>query len=183
MTRPLPEWTEGGGQESPGRDHRLTLDRVWDNFLPHVLWVMLNPSKADARKDDPTIRKCIGFSDRWGYGSLSVVNLFTFRATDPRDLLATCRRYGADALNYPVTSDLAFMAEVRDAHTVVVAWGAWAERPFVRERAEAVAKAIARAHDTVYCIGRTKNGHPIHPLMARYTDAPEVYRDRTKEIP
>lgn len=53
---------------------------------PICVWVLLNPSTADERKDDPTIRRCGGFSKSWGFGALEVVNLFAFRATDPRSL-------------------------------------------------------------------------------------------------
>jgi hypothetical protein len=51
-----------------------------------VTFIMLNPSTADANLDDPTIRRCKGFAKDWGYGRLIIVNLFAFRATDPRDM-------------------------------------------------------------------------------------------------
>ena len=48
--------------------------------------VMLNPSTADGSADDPTIRRCKGFAKDWGYGRLVIVNLYAFRATDPREM-------------------------------------------------------------------------------------------------
>src|SRR5258707_10232275 len=57
-----------------------------------VLFVMLNPSTADGQGDDPTIRKCVGFAQRWGYDRMKVVNLFAYRATDPRMLLSLPER-------------------------------------------------------------------------------------------
>ena len=70
----------------PTGAYRYTLERTWDGGLPCIGWIMLNPSTADATQDDPTIRRCIRFSQSWGYGSLIVVNLFAHRATSPKDL-------------------------------------------------------------------------------------------------
>lgn len=39
---------------------------------------MLNPSRADATDDDPTVRRCLGFASAWGYGSLLIHNLYVF---------------------------------------------------------------------------------------------------------
>src|ERR1700733_11688299 len=41
-----------------------------------ALFVMLNPSTADAEKDDATIRRCVGFAKSWNYERLAVVNLY-----------------------------------------------------------------------------------------------------------
>lgn len=66
--------------------YRYRLWRLWDELAPVMTWVMLNPSTADAEVDDPTIRKCIGFAKQHHYGGIVVVNLFAYRATDPKEL-------------------------------------------------------------------------------------------------
>jgi hypothetical protein len=65
--------------------YRYTLGRTWSDEPP-VLFVMLNPSTADADVDDNTISKCIGFAKRWGHGGITVVNLYAWRATNPKEL-------------------------------------------------------------------------------------------------
>lgn len=71
---------------SPCERYRYWLTRRWDLSLPVVTFLMLNPSTADARKDDATIRKCIGFAKAWGYGGIIVINLFALRSRNPEDL-------------------------------------------------------------------------------------------------
>ena len=67
--------------------YRYKLSRIRNPDKPMVMFIMLNPSTADANVDDPTIRRCIGFTERWGYGDLWVGNLFALRSSRPRDLL------------------------------------------------------------------------------------------------
>ena len=65
------------------RKYRYLLRRKWDENLPQVTFVMLNPSTADDKKPDDTIKKCIKLARSWDYGSLEVVNLFAYIATEP----------------------------------------------------------------------------------------------------
>jgi hypothetical protein len=78
--------TKGAEISECGR-YRWKLWRIWDDSKAKVLFIMHNPSTADAEQDDPTIRRCIGFAKTWGYGGIYVGNLFPFRATDPKELL------------------------------------------------------------------------------------------------
>ncbi len=140
--------------------HRLELGRSWSGFEgPMILWVMLNPSTADGNVDDPTVRRCIGFSKLWGFGSLVIVNLVTQRATDPRDL--------DPAVWEPMLyqNKLTIQSNLQQADMVVVAWGAGGERLLPRVRPVVNVEFEAWRKDMVpRCLGVTKHGHPRHPL-------------------
>lgn len=75
---------------SPDLSYRYRLTRTWDQCLvcnrPPAVFVMLNPSTADASLDDPTIRRCVGFAKAWGCPGLTVVNLYALRSADPKAL-------------------------------------------------------------------------------------------------
>lgn len=68
--------------------YRYSLTRVWDTSRPTLVFIMLNPSTADASVNDPTIMRCIGFARGLLYGGIRVVNLWAYRATSPKDLAA-----------------------------------------------------------------------------------------------
>lgn len=121
-----------------------------------MTWIMLNPSVADERVSDPTIRRVEGFSQRWGFGRALVVNLWSKRATEPGQL-RRMKRPGGGSRN-----DAAILDAVAVAQTVVAAWGvhgAW------RSRDDAVLHLLADVE--MRCLGLTKHGHPRHPLYVR----------------
>jgi len=95
---------------------RYSLTRIWDEKLPRVLFIMLNPSTADGIADDNTIRRCRGFAEDWGYGGFYVGNLFPFRATEPTDLLASGNPLGK--LNNEHIKMMALNSEL-----IICAWG------------------------------------------------------------
>jgi hypothetical protein len=127
-------------------------------------FVMLNPSTADASEDDPTIRKCIGFAKRWGAGGIRVVNLYPWRATNPRDL-PNGREVGGEHTGVLSNNDAAILAASCDAGWVVVAWGA-NHGPWPMQRVHVLDLLRNRR---VCCLGRTADGSPRHPLMLAYT--------------
>lgn len=142
----------GQADFSPCGVYRYTLRRQWLIGEGTVLWVMLNPSTADASQDDPTIRRCIGFSKAWGYQGLTVANIFALRSTDPKKLLAIDDPIGPD-------NDTWLERLVSKGHDrVVAAWGARGG-----ERGLQVAELLSR-HADVHCLGITKGGQPRHPL-------------------
>lgn len=157
MGDPTPDMEARAGAVIQG-SYRYLLWRIWDNSRSRVAFVMLNPSTADAVYDDPTIRKCIGFADRWGYGGILVANLYAWRATDPRKL-----RQVPDPVG--IANDTAIRTAVTSSKGVVVAWGRHARK----ERAREVCALIREAGQVPLCIGYTKSGHPIHPLMQPYS--------------
>ena len=130
---------------------------------------MLNPSTATDVFDDPTIRKCIGFSKRWGFSRLVVTNLFTFRATDPKDLKECAKNDWARAVGL---ADGALIDQANRSDLVVAAWGIHGD---LLGRAEDVRIRVLPGK-AFHCIGLTSKGFPLHPVMAAYTDAPMEYR-------
>jgi hypothetical protein len=124
------------------------------------LFVMLNPSTADGEKDDATIRRCVGFAKAWKFERLEVVNLFAFRATKPRDVLAFQNQRG-DIIGWENSTLVARAA--REAGMIVCAWGANVnDLDPMRDHVETVRGWLGdRPH---YALGFTKDGHPRHPL-------------------
>ncbi len=143
---------------SPCRAYRYRLTRFWGRgvILP---FVMLNPSVADDIIDDPTIRRCMGFARREGAGGVIVANLFAFRATRPRELAMTPNAVGPD--NQEALDALARDA-VANAAIIICAWGARAGAT----GCDAAAR-FASMGARLACLGKTKDGHPRHPLYAR----------------
>jgi len=76
----------GAAVFSPDEVYRYRLERDFQRPGPVHAWIMLTPSTADAETNDPTVRRCVGFSHAWGAGRLIVTNLYALRSTDPAAL-------------------------------------------------------------------------------------------------
>lgn len=124
------------------------------------LWVMLNPSTADAELDDPTIKKVVGFTWRWGFRFAKVVNLFGLRATDPRELRAL------DALDPENIRHLILNAVGHDR--VVLAWGGGLKH----SKNAWIADYVTRIYSDAVCLDINGDGTPKHPLYIKYTTEP-----------
>lgn len=133
--------------------YRYELRRTWDPLRGAVRWIMLNPSTADARTDDRTIGRCIGFTRAWGYGAIIVHNLFALRATDPRALRSHPDPIGPD--------NEAHLLGYTDAMMTVCAWGTGGA---LHGRGPAVAAALHQGGEPLHRLGVTAAGHPLHPL-------------------
>jgi hypothetical protein len=151
---------------SPDHIYRYRLTRAWGTSGTHATWIMLNPSTADHRADDPTIRRCTKFTKAWGLDGLVVVNLFALRSADPRALLRHPAPVGAD-------NDYFIRAAIHPWSVVVAAWGA---HKITADRAAAVLEIIDQAGSGVGCLGTTKDGYPRHPLYLPDTTELEEYQ-------
>jgi hypothetical protein len=146
--------------------YRWTLHRVFGSG-ECLRFIMLNPSTADALKDDPTIVKCLGFATRLGFGSIDVVNLFPFRATKPTVMWAA-QKDGVD-IGGGVQGKRHLQAALRAPNGLTIAaWGANVrnDHPRVRWLME------QEGADRLHCLSRTKRGEPCHPLMLPYSCIP-----------
>ena len=151
---------------SPCGKYRYLLRRSWDHDLPRALFVMLNPSTADADVDDATIRSCARLMKPKGYGSFEVINLFGWRATDPDELRAAADPVG------PQNDDIAESAIAR-CDMPICAWGA---HPITNRRADTMKNMILASRPAVFCLGTTKTGAPKHPLYIKTETALVAFR-------
>ena len=152
--------------------YRWSLSRVWRlGDLPKILmFVMLNPSKADAEIDDPTITRCMGFGWDLGFDGIGVANLYGFRATEPKEMWAY---QGLRVDIVGPDNDWWMRAQAQSASTIVVAWGADAGEA----RANDITRMLAPIQ-TLYCLGKNKGGSPRHPLYLAASTPLEVYREK-----
>ena len=139
-----------GATFSPCMAYRYTLTRTWDARSPAV-FIGLNPSTADASIDDPTIRRCIRFAATWSCGGMIMLNLFAYRATDPKAMLDAPDPIGPD-------NDAALLRICKHADLIVAAWGTHGTH---QGRAERV---IGMLDGRLSALRITKHGHPAHPL-------------------
>ncbi|MBE1446082.1 DUF1643 domain-containing protein [Paenibacillus sp. OAS669] len=134
--------------------YRYSLLREWDTSLPRVLYIMLNPSVADAEIDDQTIKRCTYFAEKFGFGSLEVVNLYALISTDPFEIKTESEPIGKD-------NDYHILVAAKRASKIIVAWG---EKGFYNQRHNKVTRMLHDNGYSLYCLKLTKNGHyPRHP--------------------
>lgn len=137
--------------------YRYALWRTWNPDQPRVAFIMLNPSTADATHNDPTIRRCLGFAQAWGYGALDVLNLFAYRTPHPHLLRQATDPIGAE-------NDRHLLAVAHRVQTLIFAWGNQGD---FQNRQHTVIQLFQPFNH--YCLGKTRLGHPCHPLYLKKT--------------
>ncbi len=150
--------------------HRYKLWRIWDDNKPMILFIGLNPSRADHIKNDATITRCERFAKSWGYGGIFFANLYSFRTPYvTRKQWEDAKAMGIeDVESFPPLldnmhrvsdkmTDQALKEMIALSEKVVCAYGAW---DFTGERAKEVLSFISQP----YCMGLNANGSPKHPL-------------------
>jgi hypothetical protein len=131
--------------------YRYSLSRIWDESLPAVLFIMLNPSSADGTKDDPSIRRCISYAKDWGFGSLFVGNLFALKSTKPTGLLESTNPEGPENLKY-------LLKLSSHCKMIVCAWG---NGTILKKLSANSPKNLNRK---LHCLKLSLDGIPCHPL-------------------
>lgn len=162
MTTPKRRWTHATAViEGP---YRYELTRQWDDSLPNLEWIMLNPSTATADEDDPTIRRCIDFAIRWDFGGIVVHNVFAYRATKPADLRNAPNGDPVGPVNRQYLQHETGRCGL--ITRTMAAWGA---------SAAAGGQWTWQRGREFYCLGRTQSGAPKHPLYVKSSQLPEVW--------
>ena len=156
-----------GAELSACLQYRYSLWREWDDTKKRLCWIMLNPSTADALKDDATIRVCMGRAKRMGYGSIDVVNLFALRATHPEELYRH-----SDPITHrdaPTRNAEATLEAIDKAGFIICAWG---QHGAYKERGRLMLSTIRGSHLKAYALKINLDGSPAHPLRISYDVQP-----------
>jgi len=139
------------------KKYRYWLYRSWDKNKKICAFIMLNPSTADGKVDDPTIRKCIMYAERLGYGSLYVVNLFAFRATNKKEIMKVDNPVGPE-------NDKNILEIAKKSNIIIAAWGEYGK---YLDRSSVVLNELYRKGYKVFCLKLTKCNEPYHPLYLK----------------
>ncbi len=159
----------GAASLSPCGHYRWWLERVWAPERPRLIFIGLNPSRADGRRDDPTLRRLLGFAQGWGYGGLEVLNLFARISPSPAVLRRAADPVGAGTDGW-IRARLAAQPEAP-------LWLGWGNQGTWRGRDQALLALLAKAASGRPCfsLGRTAAGQPRHPLYQRASRQPEPW--------
>lgn len=148
----------GGDHE----EYRYRLARIWDHSRPKVAFIGVNPSTADAIKDDNTIRRCVGYARSWGYGGIVMINLFAYRSTNPKALLTVVDPVGPD-------NDKWLLDSAKECEMIVAAWG---NNGLLNDRWKKVVDLLPPMH----YLELTKSGMPHHPLRLSKDLGPKKWK-------
>lgn len=128
------------------KKERYSLKREWDKSKNKILYIMLNPSFADDKDDDPTIRRLINFTKKFNSGGFLVGNIFTTITPNPKEL---DKSKGMSDKNFEELIKL-----INKVDQIVYAWGSSIEEPQLLKKLVLSPK----------CFGKNVNGTPKHPL-------------------
>lgn len=176
----MDQYSDVGATISDCGKYRYDLTRSWklegapDGYNSKCVFVMLNPSTADGREDDPTIRRCVGFAKALGHTSLVVLNCMAYRTPHP-DILKAAWKRGVDVQG-PDNVET-FKQHLASADRILVAWGVHAA---ALGRADELAWAsldhFKQEGVPIQCLGVTKDGHPKHPLYLKADTVPQPFK-------
>ena len=142
--------------------YRYSLSRVWDQNKNCVLFILLNGSTADAERDDPTVRRCMGYAKAWGYGGFYIGNLFAFRSTDPKEMKKAIDPVGPE--------NNAYLVSLSDKCGLVVC--GWGNHGRFKNRDKRVKRLIPKM---LHCLEKSKDGNPKHPLYLKKNLVPILF--------
>lgn len=149
-----------GAEFSEDRKYRYVLWRIWDAKKPLVMFIGLNPSTANEVEADPTIRRVIRFATDWGYGGFYMMNLFAIVSSKPEILITDPN---------PVGDNDRWLGEIAaKCDRIIFAWG-------VFKQASVRRLEVAAMFPGAYCLKKTKDGHPWHPLYVKADVEPILF--------
>lgn len=162
---------QGSAAMSTCGHYRWWLERLWEPERPRLLFIGLNPSRADGRRDDATLRRLLGFARGWGYGALEVLNLYGRISPSPAVL-----RRAADPVGGETDIWIRARLAAQPQAALWLGWGnqgRWCDRD---RQVLALLQGLGASQRPVFCLGRTAAGQPRHPLYLPATVQPQPWR-------
>ncbi len=157
---------QSGAEYSDCETYRYRLWRKWEDG-PTVTFLMLNPSTADAFKNDPTIERCHRRAVAMGFAALEIVNIFAYRATDPRELKKAVKPVGP-------ANDKAILESARKSDMTICAWGSHGDH---QNRHKEVKELLKSHNIAAHVLALTVAGQPRHPLYLPYSCLPRQWAE------
>ncbi|TCD59486.1 hypothetical protein CWE17_01575 [Synechococcus sp. BS56D] len=151
------------------RRYRWILSRsLGGGQAPSLIFIGLNPSRADGERDDPTLRRLQGFARSWGYGRLVVLNLFALVTPSPAVLRRSAEPVGR-ANDAVLKAWLRRWSLAPQQWDLWLGWGAAGGLHDRDQRLLALLRAVlpqrlACGGAPPGVLGLTRGGYPRHPL-------------------
>jgi len=155
------EYSSTACKYSACKHYRYLLSRSWQQGAGRVVFIGLNPSTADAVNDDPTIKRCVDYAARWGFAHMDMVNLFSFRATQPELLMAAKNPVGP-------CNDSWLDKSIARSDLAIACWGnhgSYLNR----------SSLINDRYPQLLCLKTTARSQPAHPLYLSAALLPRPY--------
>lgn len=152
--------------ESNDKKFRFLLEEYWGSEDTCIVFMMLNPSKADLDRDDNTSSWCKAFAKKKGVGGVILVNLFPVRSTDPKLIPQTREGALGDKETQRLTFvylNSALMAAKNSKmfnREVICAWGDHGDH---LGRADEMLDFLIKNKIKPMALKRNASGHPAHP--------------------
>ena len=151
------------------RSYRWILKRELLSGKKTVVFIGLNPSRADSLNNDRTLIRVINFCSKWNYKNIYVINLFGLISKSPCQLSKSKDPVGNnnDLITFKV---LEFWMKNINCDL----WLGWGDKGQLYSRDRIVLKLIKnlsnlKSNDNNYSkrvlsLGYSKKGNPRHPL-------------------
>lgn len=168
--------------------YRYSLKRIWDDSLPRVVFVLLNPSSAGAAEGDPTSDFCVSFArHQKGIGGVEIVNLFARIASDPKELWKLLKR-SEEIVGLENNDELKRIGKKENIESIIFGWGSGCNKSMkkaIQERINGLKLEDWPNRSKCRCFKLPNDdgpATPIHPLRFKIKYGEQRNKDDTRKI-
>ena len=162
----MPNFTENilsRSQKSQCSNYRFYLLKRWDTTKSIVVFIGINPSKADELFWDPTVCNCNNLAIQWGYGGFIMLNLYPIYQTSPKGIT---KKSSVNNYQYRNDRTVERICKINIVDKVIIATGI--------NKIRDTNSIMNRINlNKLYCISKNSRGGYLHP-------APQALGDYTK---